>query len=69
MRIPEMIERKRDGLELTSEEIRFFVEGYTRGDIPDYQAAAWCMALNQDANRWRCISWMNTGSSAPLGSQ
>ncbi|MBP7688949.1 MAG: pyrimidine-nucleoside phosphorylase [Thermoflexales bacterium] len=45
MRIPEMIERKRDGLELTSEEIRFFVEGYTRGDIPDYQAAAWCMAV------------------------
>jgi len=45
MRIPEMIEKKRDGRELTSQEIRFFVEGYTRGDIPDYQAAAWCMAV------------------------
>ncbi len=45
MRIPELIEKKRDGRELTSEEIRFFVEGYTRGDIPDYQAAAWCMAV------------------------
>jgi pyrimidine-nucleoside phosphorylase len=45
MRIPEMIEKKRDGVELTTEEIRFFVEGYTRGDIPDYQAAAWCMAV------------------------
>ncbi len=45
MRIPEMIEKKRDGGELTTEEIRFFVEGYTRGDIPDYQAAAWLMAV------------------------
>lgn len=45
MRIPEMIEKKRDGHELTSEEIRFFVDGYTRGSIPDYQASAWCMAV------------------------
>jgi pyrimidine-nucleoside phosphorylase len=30
---------------LTPEEIAFFVDGFTRGDIPDYQAAAWCMAV------------------------
>lgn len=41
----EIIGKKRDGHELTREEIRFFVEGYTRGDIPDYQASAWCMAV------------------------
>lgn len=40
-----IIEKKRDGRPLTSDEIRFFVSGYTRGDIPDYQAAAWCMAV------------------------
>lgn len=40
-----IITRKRDGFELTSEEIRYFVTGYTRGEIPDYQAAAWLMAI------------------------
>ncbi|MEW5960864.1 MAG: thymidine phosphorylase, partial [Chloroflexota bacterium] len=29
----------------SSDELKFFVEGYTRGDIPDYQASAWCMAV------------------------
>jgi pyrimidine-nucleoside phosphorylase len=32
-------------MELTPEEIRYFIDGYTRGDIPDYQAAAWLMAV------------------------
>lgn len=45
MNVCEIIEKKRDGEPLSGEEIRFFVEGYTRGDIPDYQAAAWCMAV------------------------
>src|SRR5262249_29076866 len=36
---------KRGGEELTREEIAFFVEGYTRGDIPDYQASALAMAV------------------------
>ena len=45
MRATEIIEKKRDGDELTTEEIRWFVNGYTRGDIPDYQAAAWLMAV------------------------
>ena len=43
IRVPELIERKRDGGELTDEEISELVLGYTRGDIPDYQMAAWCM--------------------------
>lgn len=45
MRAVDIIARKRDGVELTSDEIKYFVEGYTRGDIPDYQASAWCMAV------------------------
>lgn len=45
MRAVDIIAKKRDRLELTSEELKFFVDGYTRGDIPDYQASAWCMAV------------------------
>jgi len=45
MRAVDIIEKKRDGHELAREEIEFFVGGYTHGDIPDYQAAAWCMAV------------------------
>ncbi len=41
----EIIAKKRDGLELSREEIQFFIRGYTSGAIPDYQAAAWCMAI------------------------
>jgi pyrimidine-nucleoside phosphorylase len=41
----DIIAKKRDGGELSAEEIEFFIRGYTRGDIPDYQAAAWCMAV------------------------
>lgn len=45
MRMYDIIKKKRDGGELSAEEIRFFIEGYTAGEIPDYQAAALCMAL------------------------
>ncbi len=45
MRAVDIIAKKRDGEALTAEEIDFFIQGYTRGDIPDYQAAAWCMAV------------------------
>ncbi len=45
MRAVDIIAKKRDGEELTSEELKFFIDGYTRGEIPDYQASAWCMAV------------------------
>ncbi len=41
----ELIERKRDGVALSDEEIAWFVAAYVAGDIPDYQAAAWLMAV------------------------
>ncbi|MFN3323166.1 MAG: thymidine phosphorylase [Bryobacteraceae bacterium] len=44
MRTVDLIQRKRDGEELTAEEIAYLVEGYTRGDIPDYQMSAFLMA-------------------------
>ncbi len=45
MRAVDVISKKRDGEELTKEEIDFFVGGFTRGEIPDYQATAWAMAV------------------------
>lgn len=41
----DIIHKKRNGGELSCEEIEFFVKGYTDGSIPDYQAAAFCMAV------------------------
>jgi pyrimidine-nucleoside phosphorylase len=41
----EVIARKRDGGEHSPEEIDFLISGYLRGDIPDYQMAAWLMAV------------------------
>jgi len=45
MRTVDLIHRKRDGEELSAEEIAFLVEGYTRNDIPDYQISAFLMAV------------------------
>ncbi|MCA0452821.1 MAG: pyrimidine-nucleoside phosphorylase [Chloroflexi bacterium] len=45
MRAVDLIAKKRDGLALTKDEIAWFVESYTRGDLPDYQASAMLMAI------------------------
>ncbi|WP_239738592.1 pyrimidine-nucleoside phosphorylase [Mammaliicoccus sp. C-M14] len=45
MRMVDVIAKKRDGKELTKEEIEFFVKGYTAGDIPDYQTSSLAMAI------------------------
>src|SRR5699024_5592387 len=45
MRMYDIIEKKRNGLELTEEEIRFCINGYTNGVIPDYQMSALLMAI------------------------
>ncbi|HFK1706658.1 MULTISPECIES: pyrimidine-nucleoside phosphorylase [unclassified Bacillus (in: firmicutes)] len=45
MRMVDIIAKKRDGKELMTEEIKFFINGYTDGSIPDYQASALAMAI------------------------
>ncbi len=45
MHMAELIEKKRDGGVLSTEEINFMIEGYTAGRIPDYQMSAMCMAI------------------------
>jgi pyrimidine-nucleoside phosphorylase len=45
MRAVDIIIKKRDKQELTRSEIEYFIRGYTSGEIPDYQAAAWAMAV------------------------
>ncbi|MDQ1235233.1 pyrimidine-nucleoside phosphorylase [Paenibacillus sp. SORGH_AS306] len=45
MRMVDLIEKKRDGKELTTEEINFIINGYTHDEIPDYQMSAFAMAV------------------------
>ena len=51
MRAIDVIERKRDGRELSGDEIAFLINGYVAGEIPDYQISSWCMAV-----LWRGMS-------------
>ncbi len=45
MRAVDIITKKRDGLRLSEDDLNWFIHGYSRGEIPDYQAAAWAMAV------------------------
>jgi pyrimidine-nucleoside phosphorylase len=45
MHVPALIEKKRDGGELSAEEIKFLISEFTRGQIPEYQMSAWAMAV------------------------
>jgi len=45
MRAVDIIAKKRDRDELTRDEIEFFVQGFTQGEIPDYQVSSWAMAV------------------------
>lgn len=45
MNVAEIIRRKRDGLELDPSEIRYFIQGLINGEVADYQASAFCMAV------------------------
>ncbi|MDQ6860210.1 MAG: thymidine phosphorylase, partial [Verrucomicrobiota bacterium] len=45
MHVPSLIETKREGGELSAEQIGGLIDGFTRGEIPDYQMSAWAMAV------------------------
>src|SRR5580704_12863828 len=45
MRVTDLIRRKRDGGELTPDEIASLIQAYTRAEVPDYQISAWLMAI------------------------
>ncbi len=45
MHIPSLIEKKRDGAELSAEEIGELIDAFTRGEVADYQMSAWAMAV------------------------
>ncbi len=59
MRMVDIIHKKREGGKLSPEEIRFFVQGFTAGDIPDYQASALLMAVffrGMDREETACLT-------------
>jgi pyrimidine-nucleoside phosphorylase len=73
MRTVDLIHRKRDGEELAADEIQFVVDGYTRGDIPDYQMSAFLMAVYYSGMTDREVSTMtdcmvNSGTTVDLSS-
>lgn len=71
MLMTDLIATKRDGGELSTEEIDFMIQGYTRGDIPDYQMSAMCMAIllrgmNDRETLDMTMSMMHSGETLDL---
>ncbi|WP_059279908.1 pyrimidine-nucleoside phosphorylase [Staphylococcus epidermidis] len=71
MRMIDIIEKKRDGKSLTKEEIEFFVNGYTNGEVPDYQASSLAMAIffqdmNDEERAALTMSMVNSGEKIDL---
>ena len=71
MRIYDIIRKKRDGHELSKEEINFFVEKYSKNEIPDYQASALLMAIyinkmNKQETVYLTEAMMNSGDVIDL---
>lgn len=71
MRMYDIIIKKRNGEELSKEEIQFFIEGYTKGTIPDYQASALLMAIyfkgmNKRETADLTMAMVNSGSVIDL---
>ncbi|MBZ9609627.1 pyrimidine-nucleoside phosphorylase [Clostridium estertheticum] len=73
MRMNDLIIKKRNGNELTTEEINFFVGGYTDGTIPDYQVSALLMAIyfqkmNKRETKDLTMAMVNSGETIDLSS-
>ena len=72
MRAVDIIAKKRDGGTLTAKELDWFIQSYTRGDLPDYQAAAWLMAvylrgMSHDETVALTLSIARSGDTLDLG--
>lgn len=71
MRMTDIIAKKRDGEELSAAEIDYMIQGYTKGEIPDYQMSAMCMAIllcgmNDRETLNMTMSMMNSGETLDL---
>ena len=64
MRMYDLIEKKRDKLPLTAEEIGFLVRGFTKGEIPDYQMSALAMAVFTPFAETKKMAWLDNFSIA-----
>ena len=67
----DLIEKKRDGYKLNKDEIDFIIQGYTKGEIPDYQVSAFLMAtylkgMDDEEATNMAISMLNSGDKLDL---
>lgn len=73
MRMIDLIQKKKHGEVLTKEEIDFIIQGYTKGEIPDYQMSAFLMAvyfkgMNKEETANMTLSFVNSGDKVDLSS-
>lgn len=73
MRFIDLIEKKKQGQALSKEEIEFWIQGYVKGEIPDYQVSALCMAIyfqgmNAQETAWLCEAMLYSGDTIDLSS-
>ena len=73
MRMYDVIAKKRDGGELSREEIAFFIHGYVKGEIPDYQVSALAMAIylrgmTTQETAWLTMEMEHSGDTVDLSS-
>ena len=71
MNIIDIIEKKKQGKELSSKEIDYFVQGYSKGEIPDYQIssllmAIWCKGMNKKETAELTLSMVRSGKTIDL---
>ena len=71
MRMYDIIMKKRNGKKLSEQEIEFFVQGYTKGNIPDYQVSALMMAIyfqkmSDEETKYLTLSMTNSGEQLDL---
>ena len=71
MRIVDLIQKKKQGEELTWDEINYIVQGYTKGEIPDYQISAFLMAvyfkgMSKEETANLTLAFVNSGDVVDL---